>query len=263
MKKLLVLISIFVFTLAITPCWCEIPQLLNYQGMLKTSEGQFEDTTLSMTFAIYPDSQGTTQLWSETQTSVKVEDGIFNVLLGSISSVPDSVFTGDVRYLGVKVGADPELSPRTPIVSMAYAYRSRSSDEATTAETANTADQANDSDMLDGKPAGNADGNIPVNNGLLNANLNADYLDGFDSQSFLSPVKRVIRGTMMLSMAGYVDTAEFSPPIDPSKSVVLLGHACSDVFFRVSQLDSTRIIISAEFDAVTSRSIDYQIIEYR
>jgi hypothetical protein len=37
-----------------------IPQLLNYQGMLKTSKGQFEDTTLSMNFAIYPDSQGTT-----------------------------------------------------------------------------------------------------------------------------------------------------------------------------------------------------------
>jgi hypothetical protein len=33
-------------------------------------------------------------------------------------------------------------------------------------------------DLLDGKHAGNADGNIPINNGTLNTNLNADLLDG-------------------------------------------------------------------------------------
>jgi hypothetical protein len=264
MKKLLGLISIFVFILSITPCWCEIPQLLNYQGMLKNSEGQFEDTTLSITFAIYPDSQGITQLWSEIQPSVKVEDGIFNVLLGSISSVPDSVFTGDVRYLGVKVGADPELSPRTPIVSMAYAYRSRSSDEATTAETANTADHANDSDMLDGKLAGNADGNIPVNNGLLNANLNADYLDGFDSQSFFSPVKQVIRDTMHLGHAHPPMTKQFSPTIDPSKSIVLLGRPHPVAAFSVHALYPDSITIGANFGEELGFAIlSFQIIEYK
>jgi hypothetical protein len=35
-----------------------------------------------------------------------------------------------------------------------------------------------DADLLDGKHAGNAPGNIPINNGKLNTTLNADLLDG-------------------------------------------------------------------------------------
>lgn len=35
-------------------------------------------------------------------------------------------------------------------------------------------------DMVDGKEPGNEAGNIPVNNGKLNANLNADKVDGYD-----------------------------------------------------------------------------------
>jgi len=34
-------------------------------------------------------------------------------------------------------------------------------------------------DLLDGKHAGNNDGDIPINNGTLNTNLNADLLDGY------------------------------------------------------------------------------------
>jgi hypothetical protein len=54
---------------------------------------------------------------------VKVEKGVFNILLGSVNLIPDSVFDGSIRYLGVKVGADPEITPRKPMVSVAYAYR--------------------------------------------------------------------------------------------------------------------------------------------
>jgi hypothetical protein len=42
-----------------------------------------------------------------------------------------------------------------------------------------------DADLLDGKHAGNADGNIPINNGTLNTNLNADLLDGKHASDFL------------------------------------------------------------------------------
>lgn len=35
-----------------------------------------------------------------------------------------------------------------------------------------------DADLLDGKQSGNADGNIPINNGTMNTNLNADMVDG-------------------------------------------------------------------------------------
>lgn len=39
-------------------------------------------------------------------------------------------------------------------------------------------------DMVDGKHAGNASGNVPVSNGIINTNLNADKLDGYDASHF-------------------------------------------------------------------------------
>jgi len=100
----------------------QVPQMINYQGKLTKSSGVLLDTTISMVFSIYADTDGTTLLWTETQLAVKVDKGIFNVLLGSLDSIPDSVFDGNIRYLGVKVGADPEIIPRKPMVSVPYAY---------------------------------------------------------------------------------------------------------------------------------------------
>jgi hypothetical protein len=101
----------------------EVPQMINYQGKLTKSTGAPVDTTIPMVFTIYADSGGTISKWSETQTAVKVEKGVFNVLLGSVNPIPDSVFDGSIRYLGVKVGGDPEITPRKAMVSVAYAYR--------------------------------------------------------------------------------------------------------------------------------------------
>ncbi len=109
----------------------EVPKLINYQGKLTTAEGACVDTTVWMQFAIYSDSTGGDSLWSETQSSVKVDRGVFNVLLGSVNEIPESVFIGDVRYLGVKVDNDPEMTPRKPIVSVPYAYKSVHADSAT------------------------------------------------------------------------------------------------------------------------------------
>jgi hypothetical protein len=41
-----------------------------------------------------------------------------------VISIPDSVFDGSIRYLGVKVGGDAEITPRKAMVSVPYAYRS-------------------------------------------------------------------------------------------------------------------------------------------
>jgi hypothetical protein len=97
--------------------------MINYQGKLTTSAGAPVNDTLQMVFSIYADSGGTNLLWTETQPAVIVEKGVFNVLLGSVDSIPYSVFDGSIRYLGVKVGDDPEITPRKPMVSVAYAYR--------------------------------------------------------------------------------------------------------------------------------------------
>lgn len=98
-----------------------IPQLINYQGQLTSPSGTPLDTTVSMTFTIWPTAVAGAPDWTETHPVVTVTDGLFNVQLGSITTLPD-LFSVD-RWLGVTVGDDIEMIPRERIVSVAHAYR--------------------------------------------------------------------------------------------------------------------------------------------
>jgi hypothetical protein len=96
---------------------------MNYQGWL----GNTLDTTgvtgiVNMKFAIYGDSMGGASLWDETQAGIVVIKGIFNVLLGSSSSLPIDIFDGSPLWLQTIVGTDT-LFPRKKIVHTGYAIR--------------------------------------------------------------------------------------------------------------------------------------------
>ncbi len=101
-----------------------IPRQMSYQGKLTTPSGDPVNGTFSIVFSIYDVSTGGTPLWSETESSVSVAEGLITVLLGGQVPIPEDVFDGSVRYLGIRVGSDPEMTPRKEIVSVAYAYRS-------------------------------------------------------------------------------------------------------------------------------------------
>ena len=106
-----------------------VPWHVNYQGYLTDDAGTPTNDTLSMTFRIYDDPIAGTQLWTESQ-SVVVEQGIFNVVLGSSSPIPWNVFqAGESRWLELQVEAQI-LSPRTEVTSVAYAYRAVNADTA-------------------------------------------------------------------------------------------------------------------------------------
>jgi hypothetical protein len=113
-----------VLALAVQVFASGVPQLISYQGRLANSLGEPVNTSVSMTFAIYDAPSGGTVLWSETHSSVRVYDGLFNVVLGSQGSpLPDSVFSSAELYLGVTVSDDSELSPRTHLAASSYAHR--------------------------------------------------------------------------------------------------------------------------------------------
>ncbi|MDD2806052.1 MAG: hypothetical protein PHV33_10895, partial [Elusimicrobiales bacterium] len=100
------------------------PSYINYQGRLVDATGNPLSGTYSIVFSVYNDpTAGTpgTALWTETQPTVTVDNGIFSAKLGSVTSLPPSVFSGDTRYLGVKIGADAEMLPRTELLSVPYA----------------------------------------------------------------------------------------------------------------------------------------------
>lgn len=136
MKFKVIFISVLFIVLSFSFASGDVPKMINYQGKITTPQGALIDTTITMIFAIYTDSIGTDSLWSEAQDSVRVEKGIFSVLLGSVNEIPDSVFNGSVRYLGVTVGDDSEMTPRRAIVSVGYAYKAEYADTSDYAQVA-------------------------------------------------------------------------------------------------------------------------------
>jgi hypothetical protein len=112
--------------------FADIPRMINYQGKLTTAGGGCLNDTVQMTFSIYPDTLGSPYDWTETQMQVIVMEGIFSVLLGSVHPIPggDTIFDGSVKYLGVRVEADPEMRPLKAMVTASYAFRSQGADTA-------------------------------------------------------------------------------------------------------------------------------------
>jgi len=96
--------------------------LLQYQGRLTDPDtGEpVDDGMHTMTFRLYDDASGSTELWTETK-DVQVENGLFNTTLGDEAPLDQGLFDGRELWLGVKVGADGEATPLQPVLPVAYA----------------------------------------------------------------------------------------------------------------------------------------------
>ena len=97
------------------------PNLINYQAYLTDSAtgAPVEDGGYEISFAIYNTVTGGTPVWSESQT-VQIQNGLYNVLLGSITPLTPSIFNGTNKFLGITIAGN-EMLPRKRIASVAYA----------------------------------------------------------------------------------------------------------------------------------------------
>lgn len=117
------------------------PGLVTYQGRLTSLSGNpVPDGDYSVQFTIYGDPVATGPIpWQEVHT-VTTTGGLFSVTLGTIDALDRAVLLGlpsvSVAYLGIKVGSDPELTPRVRLTSVMYAQ------EATHALIVSTVNQA-------------------------------------------------------------------------------------------------------------------------
>jgi len=98
---------------------------INFQGKLVNTNGtNVTDGSYSIVFSIYTVASGGSNIWTETQ-SVTVTNGIFQVNLGSVTTLPGSVdFNTDNIFLGMKVGADAEMTPRIQFTAVPQAFNS-------------------------------------------------------------------------------------------------------------------------------------------
>ncbi|MEW5925098.1 MAG: hypothetical protein AB1746_14020 [Candidatus Zixiibacteriota bacterium] len=105
----------------------EVPNLMNYQGRLNDVSGNpVDDGEYQMTFTIYADLIADTVIWSESYSAVSVTGGLFNVMLGSSNPLSQSIFNETERFLGIQVGSDTEISPRSRLVTVPFAFTAHS-----------------------------------------------------------------------------------------------------------------------------------------
>jgi len=124
------LVRLAALWLTMSAAQADVSPLISYQAMLTDQSGIPLDTTVGMTFALYDDSTGGTPVWSETQATVAVSDGLLNVCLGRVNPLEATHFSSAGCWLGIRIGSGDELQPRTPMLSVPYAFRVGSIDQA-------------------------------------------------------------------------------------------------------------------------------------
>jgi hypothetical protein len=111
---------------------------MKFSGALRDSSGKPLTGSVDVTFALYSTESGGDALWFETQSVLADELGRYTALLGAMHTdgLPVDLFTsGEVRWLGIRVGVEAEQQPRVLLVSVPYALK------------------AGDAETLGGKPA--------------------------------------------------------------------------------------------------------------
>ena len=135
------------------------PGAVPIQGRLTNASGVPLNGTFTIVFSLYDVDTGGTAICSQSH-SVIVTNGLFNSYLDGCyyqgPAGPEYVF-GQKLWLGVKVGADPEMTPRQVILPVPYALSlspgayvrgSETVDEVLTVESTGTSGANPDYDAL-------------------------------------------------------------------------------------------------------------------
>ena len=123
-----------------------LPTKMNFQGRIANSSGTtLANGTYNMKFRLWSAASGGTQQWSEDRLvsasqGVVVTNGQFSVQLGSVTSLPASVFTSNSLYFEVElptpasatttgpIWTEGAMTPRNQLATSAYAYNAETLD---------------------------------------------------------------------------------------------------------------------------------------
>ena len=227
-----------------------VPMQINYQGYLTDENNMPINKTVQITFKLYDQESGGKVLWFEILDNVVVEDGIYSVILSNLE--PNDF--NDEPYLGVTIDDDVELTPRQKITSVVFAIKAHIaetiSDGAVTQNkiaidavtTDKIADHAVTSDkVLDGPGSG----------------LNADVLDGIDSEQFALKEECIQKGQdsiqikKMMPNSAPITSNNFSGSMYAKSSGVDFhsGHSIVNCLVLYWKMDETKGDIIKDFVA--------------
>jgi hypothetical protein len=119
-RVLFAVMALVCMTAGIVSAATFVNQSITYQGKLTNASGSPLTGTFSVRFNIYNLSSGGTALSTDTH-SVTATSGLFTTQI----AVNQQYFDGNALWLGVKVGSDPEMTPRQEILPVPYALGMR------------------------------------------------------------------------------------------------------------------------------------------
>ncbi len=123
-----------------------VPTKMNFQGRLTDSAGNVKaDGTYNMRLRLYTVSSGGSAVWSEDRLvsasqGVTVTNGLFSIQLGSVTTLPASLFASGDLYLSVELPSvatatssspswtEGAMTPRNQLATSAYAYNTETLD---------------------------------------------------------------------------------------------------------------------------------------
>lgn len=120
-----VILSLFLISLALSSASkADAPNVISYQGRVTDAGGTPLNGPTSLRFRLYTAPIGGVLLYDSGPQVIGVTDGLFSVELGKApftSLFVNPLFSDTSVYLGVTVGGDPEISPRTRVTTSGYA----------------------------------------------------------------------------------------------------------------------------------------------
>src|SRR3990172_4294492 len=123
-------VSLFLFYAGSALAAEGINETINFQGKVVNADGtNVTDGNYDFEFKLYTVSSGGTSIWTETWNSgtsqVAVDDGIFQVALGTHQSLSAVDFNQDTLYISVNFNGDGEMSPRIRLTAAPYAFNAQ------------------------------------------------------------------------------------------------------------------------------------------
>ena len=127
------LLSLFVaafFAASLSPAIAQVPRMFSYQGVvIDPTSGKFiTDGNHNILLNLYDALGSATPIYTENQTGVVFVNGIFNVMIGSVTSIPLTVAFDKGYFLGVSIDGGTEMTPRTPLSPAPYAIHAMVAD---------------------------------------------------------------------------------------------------------------------------------------
>jgi hypothetical protein len=120
--KMLGILSVVIFILIPISSFGDVPNIIKYSGTITDISGNLVEGTKTLRVRLYTAFSGGSQVWSDIFANVNIKSGAFNIILGSGTSLPDSLVREMYLQVEIQQGDDWEVMlPRVRVGGSVWA----------------------------------------------------------------------------------------------------------------------------------------------